>query len=134
MIKDLDNMLEIAKNVRNNAYSPYSNYKVGACIKSNKTKKLYSGCNVENASYGATICAERNAITTMVSSEGKSLLDAVVIVTDEKNPAPPCALCLQVLAEFCNDDTNIILSNLDDNIIKYKFKNLLPHPFTSFKI
>ncbi|NCB01475.1 MAG: cytidine deaminase [Spirochaetia bacterium] len=114
---------------RNNAYVPYSKYKVGASIVSRKSGKMYSGCNVENASYGATICAERGAIMKGVSAEGKLDISMVVVVTDDYPAAPPCAMCLQVLSEFTQPDALIYLCDLQGHITHYRFNELLPLPF-----
>lgn len=130
MDNELQKMLEIAKKARENAYAPYSKYKVGSCIKSKNN--YYGGCNVENASFGATICAERSSVMKMISVEGKTEIEKVLVLTDEKNPAPPCALCLQVLAEFCTDNTKVYLFNLENKSREFKFKDLLPYSFTSF--
>jgi cytidine deaminase len=114
---------------RENAYVPYSKYKVGASILSRKSGSLYSGCNVENGSYGATICAERGAIMKGVSIEGKLDIAMVVVVTDDYPAAPPCAMCLQVLSEFTSPDASIYLCDLKGHITHYYFKELLPLPF-----
>ncbi len=120
---------ELALFARENAYVPYSHYKVGATISSRKSGILYSGCNVENASYGATICAERGAIMKGVSEEGKLDISMVVVVTDDYPAAPPCAMCLQVLSEFTLPDTSIYLCDLEGHITHYHFNELLPLPF-----
>lgn len=125
----LSRMLVMAKKVRENAYTPYSGFKVGAAVLSGKTGRIYTGCNVENASYGATICAERNAVLNAVATEGEFEIGMLVVVTSSDPPSPPCALCLQVLAEFTKPETKIILSDLEGRSITYQFKELLPNPF-----
>ena len=122
-------MLKLALRARENAYTPYSKFKVGACVKSAATGRLYAGCNVENSSFGATICAERNAITTAIAAEGIIGIETLVVVSDDEPPAPPCALCLQVLAEFTSPDSLVILSSLEGKMCRYKFSELLPNPF-----
>jgi cytidine deaminase len=121
---------------RKNAYAPYSNYKVGAALLSAATSRVYSGCNVENSSYGATICAERNAILNAVANEGSLGVDLLVVVSEDSPPAPPCALCLQVLAEFSNPGTEVHLLDTaaaekegQGTHLVYTFGELLPHPF-----
>lgn len=114
---------------RENAYTPYSHFNVGAAVVSAQTGAIYSGCNVENSSYGATICAERGAIMKAVSMEKDFNAALVVVVSDDKPPAPPCAVCLQVLAEFCQVETEVVLYDLNDACVRYTFKELLPHPF-----
>lgn len=123
------NAIEAAWKAWDNAYSPYSKFKVGASVVSAATGRIYSGCNVENASYGATICAERNAITTAIAAEGKLGIDLLVVVSDDDPPAPPCAVCLQVIAEFAKPDTEVLLISLQGKKYRYKFSELLPKPF-----
>lgn len=118
-----------------NAYAPYSKFKVGAAVVSAKSGQIYSGCNVENSSYGATICAERNAILHSISEEGVGGIDLLVVVSDDDPPAPPCAQCLQVLAEFCRAESEVHLVDIDfaegrEGVHQvYRFSDLLPHPF-----
>ncbi len=124
---------EKATQARKHAYVTYSGYKVGAAIVSKKSGKIYSGCNVENASYGATICAERGAIMKAISEEGKLDVSSVIVVTDDYPAAPPCAMCLQVLSEFCSPDTKIHLCDLHNHVNTYRFDQLLPLPFKLHK-
>ena len=99
-------LIEAAKHVRLNAHAPYSLYKVGAAILT-RAGNVYVGCNVENATYGATICAERSAITAMVAA-GDHTPVACVVVTSGEKAASPCGICRQVLYEF-TDDLEVIL-------------------------
>lgn len=94
-------IIDIAKAVAEKAYAPYSQYKVGAALKG-KSGKIYSGCNVENSSYGLTNCAERTAVFKAIS-EGESEFEEIVIYTDSEKLPTPCGACRQVLAEFSND-------------------------------
>ena len=126
---DIQEMIEAAKRTREHAYTPYSHFKVGACVRSAATGRIYTGCNVENSSYGATICAERNALLHAITEEGTIGVDALVVVSDDDPPAPPCAMCLQVLAEFTAPDTPVILSSLKGDVHRYVFSDLLPRPF-----
>ncbi len=118
-----------------NAYAPYSQFKVGAALVSAKSGRVYSGCNVENSSYGATICAERNAVLHSIAEEGVVGIDLLVVVSDDDPPAPPCALCLQVLSEFCRPETEIHLVDTayaegrEGAHRVHRFDELLPHPF-----
>lgn len=116
-----------AVSARNNAHAPYSKFKVGAALISTKGT-LISGCNIENASYGATVCAERVAIWKAVS-QGESSFSDVVVVTDSDQPAFPCALCLQVMAEFCEPETLIWIANTKEILGRHRFQDLLPKPF-----
>lgn len=124
-------MLEMAMESRNRAYAPYSGFQVGACIevKSSDGSRLFGGCNMENASYGATICAERGAVLSAVAQLGKPEILRVLVVSDAEPPAVPCALCLQVLSEFCGPDCEILLADLSGVVRRMQFSELLPHPF-----
>ena len=120
--------LRLAQNARINAYAPYSGFKVGAAVVIS-SGKIYTGCNVENSSYGATICAERNAVTAAIAAEGRTRIEMVAVFTDSNPPSPPCAVCLQVLAEFAYPDTLMVLSSGTEEV-RMKFSELLPKPFT----
>jgi len=100
-------MTEAACNARQNAYAPYSGFKVGAAVLGG-SGRIYTGCNVENASYGLTICAERAAIFKAIS-EGETVILAVVIVAGEHQPSPPCGACLQVISEFSPSDEPVTI-------------------------
>lgn len=91
-------LIESARTVREKAYAPYSGFKVGAAVMS-ESGKIYVGCNVENASYGATLCAERSAIANMVAA-GETALVSVAVYVDRAEPAMPCGVCRQVISEF----------------------------------
>ncbi len=118
-----------ALNARESAYAPYSKYKVGAAVLSARTGKIYRGANIENSSYGATICAERNAITTALTEEKTLGIDLLVVASDDYPPAPPCAICLQVIAEFAKADTRVVLVDTKGGRLEYLFSDLLPAPF-----
>jgi cytidine deaminase len=120
-------LFEAALNTRDGAYAPYSKFKVGAAL-AIQGGGYVTGCNVENASYGGTVCAERIAIWKAVS-EGATQFTDIVVVTDGKTPASPCALCLQVMAEFFEPDTKIWVADLKEIKDCYAFSELLPHPF-----
>lgn len=118
---------EAAVEVRGRAYAPYSKFKVGATV-IDEEGRYFHGCNVENASYGATICAERNGILSAVASGMKSLKH-VVVVTEMNPPAVPCALCLQVIGEFASAEMRIWLCDLKEVREMLKLKDLLPRHF-----
>ncbi|AJA90410.1 cytidine deaminase [Borreliella chilensis] len=130
--EDINKAFYMAEKARNNSYSPYSKFKVGACIKS-KTNDFFIGTNVENASFGATSCAERNAIFNMVAKIGVQTLDFLLLNTSPESI--PCAICLQVMTEFFDQDTKIIITesnsfNENKTPIKiYTLKDLLKAPF-----
>ncbi len=126
----LQKAIEAATIARSNSYSPFSGFAVGAAVVC-ADGSIFAGTNIENPSYGATICAERSAIAAMVSSKGWQEIDAVCLVTQASPPAVPCALCLQVLAEFCTAETLIHSVALHTGEQKrYTFSELLPHPFS----
>ncbi len=123
-------LYEAARAVRDHAHAPYSRFKVGAALHCEGQPDPITGCNVENASYGGTVCAERTALFKMVSDLGNSSKPlSIVIVTDSTPPAPPCALCLQVMAEFCDPDFQVHLADLEGIKETYRFDELLPKPF-----
>ncbi len=129
MIKKLINEAFSAMNF---SYSPYSSFKVGAALLT-KSGKIYSGCNIENASYSPTNCAERTAIFKAVS-EGETDFDSIVIVSQNKYSTnsfcPPCGVCRQVLAEFCDSEHfKIILAKSTVEYKIYTLKDLLPLSF-----
>jgi cytidine deaminase len=130
----ITNAFEKAVHARKNAYCPYSKFHVGAAVKFKDEEKIFVGCNVENASYGATICAERTAVVSAVAKHGKKLIEFVVVVTDTTPATQPCGLCLQVLAEFCEPSTAIYLANTIGIDTVTSFEKLLPNPFTEFKV
>lgn len=125
---DVKWLVEQAMKARKKAYVPYSSFQVGAALLT-KNDKLYLGCNIENASYGLTNCAERTAIFKAVS-EGEDLLKAIAIVGDTDGPISPCGACRQVLAEFCDENTKIILANLNGDMVETSIDELLPGFFS----
>ncbi|MBQ8591188.1 MAG: cytidine deaminase [Lachnospiraceae bacterium] len=120
-----------ALNAREAAYAPYSSYKVGAALLS-KDDKIFTGCNVENASYGATNCAERTAIFKAVS-EGSTQFVAIAIVggkAGEVSYAAPCGICRQVMMEFCNPkEFHVIIAKSCEDYKVYTLEELLPVGF-----
>lgn len=119
-------LVEAAKKAREFSYNPYSKFAVGAAVLT-RSGKVYGGCNIENASYGITNCAERTAIFRAVS-EGEREIVALAIVADSKRPVPPCGACRQVIAEF--KIPHIIMANLDDQIQTATCEELLPGAFS----
>jgi cytidine deaminase len=127
-------LLQAAKTVRLSAYAPYSGFKVGAAVfASNGT--LFTGCNVENASYGATCCAERNALFQAIAAGVKpSQFVAMAIVADTSTVISPCGICRQVIAELCPADMPILLANMNDDSQQTDVQTLFPQAFTSAQL
>jgi cytidine deaminase len=118
---------KLAVKTRLNAYAPYSKFQVGAAL-IDENGNVYPGCNVENASYGGTICAERNALLRAVADGAKEVCD-VVVVTKMNPPAVPCAMCLQVLSEFATPTSKVWLADLDGVKDSVLISELLPRHF-----
>ena len=132
--KELAPMISAAWKVRDNAYCPYSGFKVGACLRSKKTGKLYSGCNVENAAYPTGICAERGALCAALAAEGPGItFDEIVVVTDADEVAQPCGVCRQMMVEF-GTEANVNSINRKEHT-RRTLGELLPFSFgpASFK-
>lgn len=123
-----ERLIALALSARDSAYVPYSKYRVGAALLA-KTGKIYTGCNIENASYGLSNCAERTALFKAVS-EGEREFTALVVAVDGKTAASPCGACRQVLREFIDDKTEIILINELGEGQTTNIGNLLPNAFT----
>ena len=121
-----EELMEEAKKVRDNAYAPYSRFRVGAAILC-KDGKIYTGANVENSSYGLTVCAERVALYCGLS-QGERDFVKLALVAEREDPATPCGACCQVLSEF-NPDMEIICANLEGVTKKFNLKGLLPSSF-----
>ncbi len=119
-------LVEAAREVRERAYAPYSNFKVGAAIRT-RDGKIYTGCNVESASYGLTVCAERVAIWKAVS-EGETEFTEIAVVADTDELTPPCGVCRQIIWEFCND-IPVIFANLKGDSEIVQMSELLPRAF-----
>ncbi|MBC7082163.1 MAG: cytidine deaminase [Bacillota bacterium] len=120
-------LIELAKGARERAYAPYSHFPVGAALLG-RSGRVYTGCNVENASYPAGICAERCAVAKAVS-EGEREFSAIAVVGDTEGPCAPCGICRQVLAEF-GPDIQVIMANLKGNVRVVAAADLLPGAFT----
>src|SRR5271170_3191976 len=125
---EYDALISAAKQARENAHAPFSNFRVGAAVRA-KSGRIYAGCNVENASYGLTCCAERVAIFKAIS-EGERGFDAIAVVTDTNTLTPPCGACRQIIWEFCGD-VPVILANLNGKTETLRMHDLFPKPFDS---
>jgi cytidine deaminase len=129
MVRDID-LMKMAEEARLGAYAPYSDFLVGAALLT-KSGKVYTGFNIENASFGATNCAERTAIFKAIS-EGERQFSAIAVVGGKRQDPPsfcaPCGICRQVMAEFCDSDFRILLGN-SDKLEAYTLAAILPLSF-----
>ena len=123
-----DALIAAARLARENAHAPFSNFRVGAALRA-KSGRIFGGCNVENASYGLTCCAERVALFKAIS-EGEHGFDAIAVVTDSETLTPPCGACRQLIWEFCGD-VPVVMANLSGKIECEQSGRLLPRPFDS---
>jgi cytidine deaminase len=128
MTNEYEPLIEAAKQARERAHAPFSNFRVGAALRTS-SGKVYLGCNIENASYGLTCCAERVAIFKAIS-EGDREFDAIAVACDTDRLTPPCGACRQIIWEFCGD-IPVILANLQGKVELERSANLLPRPFDS---
>lgn len=124
--KQIEELIESAKKVREMAYAPFSNFRVGAAVRT-KNGKIYTGCNVESASYGLTVCAERIAVWKAVS-EGEREFVRVAVVADTEELTPPCGVCRQIIWEFCGD-IPVTFANLKGKTETVQMSELLPRAF-----
>ena len=125
---NIGNLIKEAILARENAYCPYSDFKVGAAALF-EDGKIYTGCNIENASYGATMCAERTAIFSGVS-KGNKKLKALALIGDTNGYTYPCGMCRQVISEFVQDDIMIYIVKNEKDYLEKTFSELMPGAFT----
>ncbi len=125
---ELKDLYRAALLAREKSYSPYSGYKVGSAIRL-QDGTMHTGCNVENSSYGATVCAERVAVQKAVSERGKPTILEVMVVTDAQPAWPPCGVCRQVIAEF-GGKARVHMANLQGELRTMGLDELLPQAFT----
>jgi cytidine deaminase len=121
-----DALVAAARTAREHAHAPYSNFRVGAAVRA-KSGRVFTGCNVENSTYGLTLCAERVAIFKAIS-EGERGFDAIAVVTDTDLLTPPCGACRQIIWEFCGD-AEVVLANLKGKVEVLRMSTLFPRPF-----
>ena len=122
-----EELMEKAIEASKKAYTPYSKFNVGASVLT-ESNKVYSGCNFENASFGLTICAERNAIGSAIA-DGERKIKAIAIYSPNQDNCVPCGACRQVISEFCDDNTEIIVK-IGDSLKAYQITELLPERFS----
>ena len=125
--KPLNELIEIARQAREYARAPYSNFKVGAVVEC-ADGRTFTGCNVENSNYGSTLCAEQVALTKAVS-EGARDFVRVAVIADSNAPVPPCGACRQVIIELCGGEAEVVMANLRGQFEIRKAGDLLPAPF-----
>jgi len=123
-------LLSIAIKAKNNAYVPYSGFRVGAALL-DSNNQVYSGCNIENVSFGATNCAERTAIFNAVS-QGSRNFEMLAIASDSDDFIYPCGICRQVIVEF--EIKRIIVSKKDGAFLEYSLNDIMPYAFKTFKL
>jgi cytidine deaminase len=126
LLSDYEALITAATQSRENAHAAYSNFRVGAGLRAT-SGRIFGGCNVENATYGLTLCAERVAIFKAIS-EGERGFDAIAVVTDTDSLTPPCGACRQLIWEFCGD-VPVILANLKGKVEVIPMNELFPKPF-----
>lgn len=131
-----DSLVRAAADARAHSYSPYSKFRVGAALLTNNGK-VYTGCNIENAAYSPTICAERVALgAAIVAGEEIGSFEAIAVVADEATPTSPCGVCRQVLSELAPGVLVIMAASPEksSDILKMKIEELLPHGFVFPKV
>ena len=125
-MNDYEALIAAAKQSRENAHAAFSNFRVGAALRAT-SGRIFGGCNVENATYGLTVCAERVALLKAIS-EGERGFDAIAVVTDTDTLTSPCGACRQLIWEFCGD-VPVILANLKGKTETLAMHDLFPRPF-----
>lgn len=130
-MSEYSELIEAARKARENAYAPFSHFQVGAALRT-RSGRIFSGCNVENASYGLTVCAERVAVFKAIS-EGEREFEAISVVTDAETLTPPCGACRQILWEFCGN-ADVVLANLSGQMKVHRMRDLLPEPFDAHSL
>ena len=129
-MNNYENLLKMAKDASKSSYSPYSNFPVGAAVLY-ENGKTYLGCNVENASYGLSLCAERNAISSAIAQNEGSKIKAIAIYSPCQTLCMPCGACRQWISEFCisEEETKIVLEDKDKSTLVLKLVDIFPCGF-----
>lgn len=123
----LEELIELARRAREHARAPYSKFKVGAVVEC-ADGRVFTGCNVENSSYGSTLCAEQVALAKAVSEGAKDFV-RVAVIADTRSPVPPCGACRQVIFELCGEIADVVMANLSGQVEIRTAGELLPAPF-----
>lgn len=126
-MKEIEKLIAETIENKKNSYSPYSNFRVSALVKT-KSGKIFKGVNIENAAYSPTICAERSALASAISN-GEREFSYIIINGDSKDTFP-CGVCRQFIREFADTDTKIVIANSTDDYKIYTIEDLLPHSFS----
>jgi cytidine deaminase len=124
--KERTNLIAVASKAREHAHAPYSHFRVGAALRAN-SGRIFTGCNIENSTFGLTLCAERVAVFKALS-EGERGFNAVAVIADTERLTPPCGACRQILWEFCRD-AEVILANLSGQMTVRRMSDLFPDAF-----
>jgi len=127
MTQNKSRLLSAAREARLRAYAPYSHFLVGCAVLS-ESGRMFTGANIENASYGLTVCAERNALFAMVAA-GEKRFDALLVTADTERPVRPCGACLQVMAEFATPESRVIMAGRGEQMEEKPLAELLPLAF-----
>ncbi len=117
----------MARQARQHARAPYSNFKVGAVVEC-ADGRAFTGCNIENSSYGSTLCAEQVALAKAISEGARDFI-RMVVIADAERPVPPCGACRQVIFELCGREMEVVMARLDGQFETRKISELLPAPF-----
>jgi cytidine deaminase len=123
----LNELIELARQAREYARAPYSNFKVGAVVEC-ADGRTFTGCNVENSNYGSTLCAEQVALAKAVSEGARDFI-RIAVIADSSAPVPPCGACRQVINELCGGEAEVVMANLGGQFEIRKASDLLPAPF-----
>ncbi len=129
MKKKSDVLLKKAVAARKKAYAPYSGHKIGSALRMSDGQ-IFTGANVENASYGGTVCAERTAIWKAITEGAKAPIVEIVVVSDQIDPWPPCGLCRQVISEFGTPETKVLIANTKKIVKIFTFAEIFPEAFS----
>lgn len=127
-MREIEQLIKQALDIKENSYSPYSNFRVASVVKT-RTGKVYKGVNIENAAYGPSLCAERSALSSAIT-DGELEFDYIVINGDSHDTFP-CGVCRQFILEFADKNTKIVIANSEDDYSIYSIDELLPHSFSS---
>lgn len=126
-MKNIEELIQIALDNKDNSYSPYSNFRVSAVVMT-KNGEIYKGVNIENASYPATICAERSALAAAISVGVRDF--HTIVITGDSKDTYPCGVCRQFMAEVLDIDTKVVIANSPTDYKTYSMEDLLPHSFS----